>query len=67
MIGLFYAVLLAVLRKRNSTAEPDLAEEALKNLVFVDSLPWFCGYFIVSLIALIVVYSRSLKTKPGAQ
>ncbi len=65
MIGLFYAVLLAVLRKRTSAAEPGLAEEALKNLVFVDSLPWFCGYFIICLIALIVIYSRSLHTKTG--
>ncbi len=66
MIGLFYAVLLAVLRKRTSMAEPGLAEEALKNLVFADSLPWFCGYFILGLMALIVVYSRSLQTKTGA-
>ena len=38
-------------------------EETLKNLVFVDSLPWFCGYFIICLLLLLLFFAASLKQK----
>jgi len=63
LIGVFYALLLAVLRERATVNEPGLAEDALKNLVFVYSLPWFCGYFLVCLLLLLGAYTRSLSTE----
>jgi MFS family permease len=60
-IGLLYSLLLAFLRDRDASVHPELGEDALKNLVFVDSLPWFCGYFIICLLLLLIGYTRSLK------
>lgn len=63
LIGIFYALLLAFLRDKSSATQPDLAGEALKNLVFVDSIPWFCGYFIICLLLLLLFFTRSLRQK----
>jgi ATP-dependent Clp protease ATP-binding subunit ClpB len=35
--------------------ETSLAEDTIKNLVFVDSLPWFAGYFVICLLLLLIV------------
>jgi len=67
LIGILYSLLLAFLRDESTQAQPELAEEALKNLVFVDSLPWFCGYFIVCLLLLLLFFTRSLRQKQPAQ
>ncbi len=37
--------LLASLRNSTAPNHPELMEETLKNLVFIDLLPWFVGYF----------------------
>lgn len=63
LIGVFYALLLAFLRDQSSIANPELAEETLKNLVFVDSIPWFCGYFIICLLLLLLFFTRSLRQR----
>jgi len=69
-IGLLYALLLALLRKQVTLAAPETTEEVLKNLVFVDSLPWFVGYFALALLVLLLIFfwiSRNpgrAKTEP---
>ncbi len=62
-IGSLYSLLLTYLRKQDLAAHPELAENALKNLVFIDSLPWFCGYFILCLLLLLAFFSRSLRQR----
>ncbi len=54
-IGICYALLLAYLRKQSTTMQPDILEATLKNQVFVDSLPWFVGYFVLCFTALILL------------
>jgi len=63
-IGLLYALLLASLRRGFENLQPPLAEELVKNLVFVASLPWFIGYFLLCLVLLLLVFHRHLK-QPG--
>jgi len=64
LIGIFYSFLLAHLRENAAAAQPELAEEALKNLVFVDSLPWFSVYFILCLALLLLFFTRRLRQRP---
>ena len=63
-IGLLYALLLALLRGRIVQSHPDLSEALLKNQVFIDSLPWFVGYFGVLLAGLLLVTWR-MTGKPS--
>lgn len=69
-IGVLYALLLHSLRKGTEAARPDIGEELLKNLVFIDSLPWFAGYFILLLGLLLLFFGKALrghKKCPGDQ
>ena len=59
-IGIFYAMLLAFLRREITSEQPDVAETALKNQVFIDSLPWFVGYFCFMLILLLLISFKLL-------
>ncbi|MBW2475193.1 MAG: MFS transporter [Deltaproteobacteria bacterium] len=59
-IGLLYALLLTFLRKKAIQAEPGLLETVLKNQVFIDSLPWFVGYFTLLLFVLLLVMKMTL-------
>ncbi len=61
LIGIFYSLLLAFLRGRTADSTPELTEGAIKNLVFIDSLPWFCGYFGICLLLLLLFFTRSLR------
>jgi len=61
LIGIFYSLLLAFIRGRTADSVPGLTEDAIKNLVFVDSLPWFCSYFGVCLLLLLLFFTRSLR------
>ncbi|MDT8420952.1 MAG: MFS transporter [Desulfuromonadales bacterium] len=54
LIGLLYSVLLAVLRNRALQQRPQLADEPLKNQVFVDSMIWFPGSFTLLFLALLL-------------
>ncbi|SHJ17820.1 Major Facilitator Superfamily protein [Malonomonas rubra DSM 5091] len=63
LIGFFYALLLANLRGSLSDQLPQLGEEGIKNLVFVESLPWFSGYFACCLFALLLFFTRSMRRK----
>ncbi len=62
-IGIFYALLLAFLRKQTTAAQPHMLETLLKNQVFVDSLPWFVGYFSLLLIVLLLLTFKSLRKR----
>lgn len=59
-IGLLYALLLAFLRKQALQAQPEMLDAALKNQVFIDSLPWFVGYFALLLLVLLLVMKLTL-------
>jgi MFS family permease len=59
-IGLLYALLLTFLREQTIQSQPGLLEAALKNQVFINSLPWFVGYFILLLLVLLLVMRMTL-------
>jgi MFS family permease len=63
-IGILYSLLLARLRGQISPEQAELAEETIKNIVFVDSLPWFGWYFAVCLVILLFFFARPLRSKP---
>ena len=60
-IGLLYALLLAFLREQTIQSQPGLLEAALKNQVFINSLPWFVGYFTLLLFLLLLVMRMTLR------
>ena len=62
-IGILYSLLLAYLRGHISSAQTDLTEETLKNIVFIDSLPWFSWYFVVCLGILLLYFTKPLRNK----
>ncbi len=64
LIGIFYSLLLAFLRNKRELAEISLGEDTIKNLVFVDSLPWFVGYFVICLLLLLIFFRHEMK-QPG--
>ena len=64
-IGLLYALLLDLLRNQATREQPGLAEALLKNQVFVDSLPWFVGYYTLLLILLLSITKRWLRRPKG--
>ncbi len=61
VIGMLYALLLAFLRKQESQIDPGLLETALKKQVFINSLPWFVGYFAILLIVLLLFMRVTLR------
>ena len=56
-VGILYSLLLSFLRPSTSSKHPELAGEALKNAVFVESLAWFPWCFAVALL-LVLAFSR---------
>jgi MFS family permease len=70
LIGVLYSVLLGFLRPQIAASNPDLSRAGVENLVFIKSLGWFPGYFILTLVALLAVARWQLKNsdvykKPG--
>jgi hypothetical protein len=70
VIGVLYSLLLARLRFQVGTAQPDLVGAQLENLVFIKSIAWFPGYFLVTMLAVLVFAGWRLKNtdahkKPG--
>ena len=57
LAGWLYALLLSNLRPRAIAADPQLGGQGLENAVFIDSIGWFPGYFIATLVIL-VVYAK---------
>ena len=70
VIGVLYSLLLARLRFQVGAAQPDLVGPQLENLVFIKSIAWFPGYFLVTMLAVLVFARWRLKNtdahkKPG--
>ena len=70
VIGVLYSLLLARLRFQVGAAQPDLAGAQLENLVFIKSIAWFPGYFLLTMLAVLVFARWRLKNtdehkKPG--
>lgn len=61
LVGLLYSLLLAFLHSRIDPVTAGLSGEDLKNVVFVDSMMWFPGYFTVCLLALLLFSARLLR------
>jgi hypothetical protein len=61
LIGILYSVLLGFLRPRIAASNPDLGRAGIENLVFIKSLGWFPGYFILTLVALLAAARWQLK------
>jgi len=61
VIGMLYALLLTFLRKQATQIDPGLLETALKNQVFINSLPWFVGYFAILLFMLLLFMRVALR------
>ena len=61
LIGILYSVLLGYLRPQIAASNPDLSRAGIENLVFIKSLGWFPGYFILSLVALLAVARWQLQ------
>ena len=61
LIGIFYSILLSFLRAENQNLKPELEGEALKNIVFMDSMFWFPWYFGLTLATLVLFAAWKLK------
>jgi hypothetical protein len=63
-------MLLAHLRSTVGTVRPDLTGAQLENLVFIKSIAWFPGYFLLTMLAVLIFARWRLKNtdqhkKPG--
>jgi MFS family permease len=61
LIGVLYSLLLAYLRSGVSTGRPNISEAQLENLVFIKSIGWFPGYFLLTMLAVLVFARWRLK------
>ena len=61
IVGILYALLLAMLRPQLAASQPDLARNTLENLVFIKSYSWFPWYFLVTMAVLLVIARWQLK------
>jgi hypothetical protein len=61
MIGVLYSILLAYLRSTVGTARPDVTGAQLENLVFIKSIAWFPGYFLLTMLAVVIFARWRLK------
>ena len=57
LIGVLYSLLLAYLRAGVSAGQPEISEAQLENLVFIKSIAWFPGYFLLTMGA-VLAYAR---------
>lgn len=62
LIGILYALLLAALRPQVAASHPGLSGAALENSVFIQSIGWFPGYFLVTLAVLLIVARWQLRS-----
>jgi tetrahydromethanopterin S-methyltransferase subunit B len=70
LIGVLYSLLLAHLRMKVTAAQPQIAGTQLENLIFIKSIAWFPGYFLMTMLALLLFARWRLKNtdahkKPG--
>ncbi len=62
LIGLFYSLLLAVLRSRVSENQRNLDGQGVENVLFMKSISFFPWYFLVTFIALCVFARWKLRS-----
>jgi hypothetical protein len=70
MIGVLYSFLLMYLSLQVTADRPDISSAQLENLVFVKSIAWFPGYFLLTILVVLVFARWWLKNtdehkKPG--
>jgi MFS family permease len=70
LIGVLYSFLLAHLRLQVNDAQPQIAGAQLEDLIFIKSIVWFPGYFLLTMLALLLFSRWRLKhtnvyKKPG--
>lgn len=70
VIGVLYSLLLAQLRFQVGAAQPGSVDAQLENLVFIKSIAWFPGYFLLTMLAVLVFARCRLRNidehkKPG--
>jgi MFS family permease len=61
IIGVLYSLLLAGLRSQVAAAQPGLIGDQLENLVFIKSIAWFPGYFVLTMLGVLVFARWRLK------
>lgn len=61
VIGVLYSLLLGLLRPGIQASSPALTQDAVENVVFVESIGWFPVYFIAVAVVLIVFAKIQLK------
>ena len=61
LIGVLYSLLLAYLSRGVVAAQPNIGDVQLENLVFVKSIAWFPGYFLLTMLAVLVLARWRLK------
>jgi len=61
LIGVLYSLLLAYLNVQITAGQPDISGAQLENLVFVKSVAWFPGYFLLTMLAVLVFARWRLK------
>jgi MFS family permease len=61
LIGVLYSLLLAYLNLQITAGQPDISGTQLENLVFVKSVAWFPGYFLLTMLAVLVFARWRLK------
>ena len=61
MIGVLYSMLLAHLRSVVGKVQPDLTGAQLENLVFIKSIAYFPGYFLLTMLGVLIFASWRLK------
>lgn len=70
LVGVLYSLLLAYLSSEVTADRPEISGVQLENLVFVKSIAWFPGYFLLTLLTVLVFARWLLKNadehkKPG--
>ncbi len=61
LIGVLYSLLLAYLSFGVRTGRPDISDVQLESLVFVKSIAWFPGYFLLTMLAVLLFARWRLK------
>jgi hypothetical protein len=70
MIGVLYSLLLWYLSLQITADRPDISSAQLENLVFAKSIAWFPGYFLLTILTVLIFARWRLKNtdehkKPG--
>jgi len=62
LLGVLYSVLLAWLKPRTSSLNPDIDTQQLEGLVFIESFQWFPWVFVIGLIVFLIFGAYQLRS-----